>query len=60
VLRNRAAKYEAKNIEFAVLARVIRDGGIKVAVIARYSIIPNHRMPLVVRAGQRPDISSQF
>jgi hypothetical protein len=42
VLRQRAAQYEVKNIEYAVLAGVIRDGGIKVATVARWSIIPNH------------------
>lgn len=42
LFRERAAKYEAKDIGYAVLARVIREGGIKVTTAARYSLIPNH------------------
>jgi hypothetical protein len=42
LLRQRGSRYEEKNIRYAVLARVIRDGGLKVAIIARWSIIPPH------------------
>ncbi|TCD63005.1 Tlg2-vesicle protein [Steccherinum ochraceum] len=38
----RAEKMEKKDISYATLARVIRDGGFKVALIARYSAIPGH------------------
>jgi hypothetical protein len=30
-------------VQYAILACVIRDGGLKMAVVARYSIIPAHR-----------------
>jgi hypothetical protein len=44
LLRTRGARYEEKNVEYAILARVIRDGGIKIAIISRYSVIPSHCM----------------
>jgi hypothetical protein len=33
---------EENNIRYATLARVIREGGVMVAIIARYSTIPGH------------------
>jgi hypothetical protein len=44
-LSERGAKYERDKIQYALLARVIRDGGLKIAVIARYSVIPGHCEP---------------
>ncbi|EGN97418.1 hypothetical protein SERLA73DRAFT_139624 [Serpula lacrymans var. lacrymans S7.3] len=38
----RGAKIEKTSIFYACLARVIREGGFKIAVIARYSAIPGH------------------
>ncbi|KAK7691169.1 hypothetical protein QCA50_006272 [Cerrena zonata] len=38
----RGAKYEKKNLKYAYLVRVIRDGGFKVALVARFSAIPPH------------------
>lgn len=42
-LQGRAEKLERSTIAYACLAKVIREGGLKVAVLARYSIIPGHR-----------------
>ena len=33
---------EKKDISYGCLARVVRDGGFKIALIARYSAIPGH------------------
>ncbi|KAL0581613.1 hypothetical protein V5O48_000429 [Marasmius crinis-equi] len=38
----RAQKFEKKKITYAALAKVIRDGGFKVALIVRWSFIPEH------------------
>ncbi|EIN03924.1 hypothetical protein PUNSTDRAFT_77185, partial [Punctularia strigosozonata HHB-11173 SS5] len=40
--RGRAQKIEKKTIFYACLARVVREGGFKVALISRYSAIPGH------------------
>ncbi|KLO10015.1 hypothetical protein SCHPADRAFT_833128 [Schizopora paradoxa] len=40
--RARGGRYERTGINYACLARLVRDGGLKVAVIARYSFIPQH------------------
>ncbi|KAE9399663.1 hypothetical protein BT96DRAFT_1101625 [Gymnopus androsaceus JB14] len=39
---SRAQKYEKKKISYACLARVVRAGGFKIAVAARFSLIPPH------------------
>ncbi|EKM57848.1 uncharacterized protein PHACADRAFT_89628 [Phanerochaete carnosa HHB-10118-sp] len=38
----RGKKYEQTQISYACLARIVRDGGFKIAVIARFSAIPGH------------------
>lgn len=38
----RGEKLERTDIRYACLARVVRDGGFKIALIARYSAIPGH------------------
>ncbi len=38
----RGDKLERTNIRYACLARVVREGGFKVALIARFSAIPGH------------------
>lgn len=38
----RGEKMEKKDISYACLARVVREGGFKIALIARYSAIPGH------------------
>ncbi|KAJ3994868.1 hypothetical protein F5050DRAFT_1771200 [Lentinula boryana] len=38
----RARKYENKNLTYACLSRVVRSGGFKIALAARYSLIPPH------------------
>jgi hypothetical protein len=43
VFRERAARLEEKDVAYAILGRAIRDGGIKMACVARYSVIPAHR-----------------
>jgi hypothetical protein len=35
---------EQNNIRYATLSRVIREGGVTMAIIARYSTIPGHGM----------------
>ncbi|KAE9397333.1 hypothetical protein BT96DRAFT_921619 [Gymnopus androsaceus JB14] len=35
-------KYAKKNIDYACLVRILHDGGFKVALAARYSVIPPH------------------
>lgn len=41
-LRSRAEKLEKTQISYACLARIIRDGGIWVPLVARLSAIPGH------------------
>ncbi|KAL0581614.1 hypothetical protein V5O48_000430 [Marasmius crinis-equi] len=38
----RAEKFEKKKISYAAMAKVIRDGGFKIALIVRWSSIPEH------------------
>ncbi|KAJ3969960.1 hypothetical protein EV361DRAFT_997029 [Lentinula raphanica] len=38
----RSQKYEKKNITYACLSKVVRSGGFKIALAARYSVIPPH------------------
>lgn len=38
--RGKAAKLERKNMNYALLAHVVREGGLKIAVICRLSAIP--------------------
>jgi len=38
----RGEKYEKTQIQYACLARVVREGGFKIALIARFSAIPGH------------------
>ncbi|KAH9926529.1 snare associated Golgi protein-domain-containing protein [Amylocystis lapponica] len=38
----RGEKLERTDIRYGCLARVVRDGGFKIAIIARYSAIPGH------------------
>ncbi|KDQ09151.1 hypothetical protein BOTBODRAFT_165190 [Botryobasidium botryosum FD-172 SS1] len=38
----RSEKIRSKSIQYAALTKVIQNGGVKVAIIARYSIIPGH------------------
>lgn len=33
---------EKTNLQYACLARIVREGGFKVALVARYSAIPGH------------------
>lgn len=33
---------EKSNIQYGCLARIVRDGGFKIALIARFSAIPGH------------------
>ncbi|KAI5897902.1 uncharacterized protein SCHCODRAFT_02610563 [Schizophyllum commune H4-8] len=40
--RARGEKIERNNISYACLAKVVRDGGFKIALIARLSAIPGH------------------
>jgi len=40
--RARSQKLQKKNIKFASLVMVVREGGFKIAIIARYSVIPPH------------------
>ncbi|KAJ2923115.1 hypothetical protein H1R20_g13977, partial [Candolleomyces eurysporus] len=40
--RTRGAKMERTNISYACLAKVVRDGGFRIALIARLSAIPGH------------------
>ncbi|KAI0050493.1 hypothetical protein FA95DRAFT_1555612 [Auriscalpium vulgare] len=40
--RARGEKLERTNITYACLARVVREGGFKIALIARFSAIPGH------------------
>ncbi|CAL1715905.1 unnamed protein product [Somion occarium] len=38
----RGEKYERTKLSYAYLARVVRDGGFRIALIARFSAIPGH------------------
>ncbi|KAL5526992.1 hypothetical protein ACEPAF_8721 [Sanghuangporus sanghuang] len=40
--RARGEKLEKKDLQYACLARTVREGGFKVALVARYSAIPGH------------------
>ncbi|EIN03920.1 hypothetical protein PUNSTDRAFT_128505, partial [Punctularia strigosozonata HHB-11173 SS5] len=40
--RERAGKMESKKIFYACLARIVREGGFKIAIVSRYSAIPGH------------------
>ncbi|KAH8094478.1 snare associated Golgi protein-domain-containing protein [Cristinia sonorae] len=40
--RSRAEKMEKTDFSYASLARVVREGGFKIALIARFSAIPGH------------------
>jgi hypothetical protein len=40
--RARSERMEAESMSYAVLARVLRDGGLRVAIVARWSAIPPH------------------
>ncbi|KAI5117038.1 hypothetical protein M0805_004745 [Coniferiporia weirii] len=40
--RARGEKLEKSKVQYGCLARVVREGGFKIAVIARYSAIPGH------------------
>ncbi|KIM64481.1 hypothetical protein SCLCIDRAFT_1213305 [Scleroderma citrinum Foug A] len=37
-----ALKQEQKNIQYACLSKLVRDGGFKIALIVRYSAVPGH------------------
>ncbi|KAF8840464.1 hypothetical protein BDN67DRAFT_1011475 [Paxillus ammoniavirescens] len=38
----RAEKEEKRNIQYACLSKIVREGGFKIALIARYSAVPGH------------------
>ncbi|KAI5115751.1 hypothetical protein M0805_001870, partial [Coniferiporia weirii] len=40
--RARGEKFERTNLQYACLARLVRTGGFKVALITRYSALPGH------------------
>ncbi|EPS39064.1 hypothetical protein H072_7154 [Dactylellina haptotyla CBS 200.50] len=42
VLRSRAEKLERKNLDYAALARITREGGFWIVFIVRLSVIPGH------------------
>jgi hypothetical protein len=48
LIKGRGEKMEQTSISYATLARVIQDGGLKIAIIARYSLIPGHGTVLVL------------
>lgn len=41
---SRGEKAEQKNLRYALLSEVIREGGLVMAVMVRYSAVPSHRM----------------
>ncbi|KAJ7778107.1 hypothetical protein B0H16DRAFT_1405862 [Mycena metata] len=41
-LSRRGAKLELTSLSYGTLARVVRDGGLRIAVIARFSALPSH------------------
>ncbi|EIN11907.1 hypothetical protein PUNSTDRAFT_99222 [Punctularia strigosozonata HHB-11173 SS5] len=40
--RSRAAKMEKNTILYACFTKIVREGGFKIALITRYSILPGH------------------
>ncbi len=42
LLSGLATKYERKNLDYACLAHIVRDGGFWVILLARFSAIPGH------------------
>ncbi|RDX41829.1 hypothetical protein OH76DRAFT_178085 [Lentinus brumalis] len=40
--RGRSEKAEAKNLRYALISEIIREGGLKMAIMVRYSAIPAH------------------
>ncbi|KAJ7641450.1 hypothetical protein FB45DRAFT_738359, partial [Roridomyces roridus] len=40
--RARGQKMELSNLQYGTLARVVREGGLRIAIIIRYSSIPPH------------------
>lgn len=40
--RGRAEKAEQKNLKYALISEVLRDGGIRIATTVRFSAIPGH------------------
>nr|VWP00670.1 SGE1 protein [Ganoderma boninense] len=45
--RARAKRTEEKNLKYALLAQVVRDGGFKIPVIMRLSAIPGHLLTAI-------------
>ena len=39
----RVKKIEQNSLKYALISEVIRDGGLKMAVLVRYSSLPGHR-----------------
>lgn len=56
----RASKFSEKNLTYALMSEVIREGGIMIAIIVRYSTIPPHCESLTGRssAAVRGPVSS--
>ncbi|KAI5448871.1 hypothetical protein NCC49_006058 [Naganishia albida] len=51
-LREKAAKLERTNMNYALLAHVVREGGLKIAVMLRLSAVPGHlTTPVLSTAG---------
>jgi hypothetical protein len=50
----RLERMSRKKVEIASLVRVLRDGGLRVALVARYSAIPGRRAFIA----RRPPLSS--
>lgn len=42
LFRTSGANIEKQKVQYAALARIIREGGIVIAVVVRYSVVPNH------------------
>ncbi len=42
--RGRSEKAETKNLRYALISEIIREGGLKMAIMVRYSAIPAHSM----------------
>lgn len=40
--RSYGERLEKRTVQYAALARIIREGGLVIAVVVRYSVIPNH------------------
>ncbi|EGG06287.1 uncharacterized protein MELLADRAFT_87381 [Melampsora larici-populina 98AG31] len=50
--KSRAERYEEKNMSFATLSLVIREGGFWIALLARLSAIPSHLLtPVLATSG---------